>query len=216
MNLHVHREQRLMGGPGQLPAVKYWNTSDLGSAWKARVVIQGFKEDKEELDGPGFIYSCGWLKCGWAGGFETPAGVYLTMENYVGAMMVKLDLEPSHFPKVRSPISAEIKDDTPCNKVEATLFMMGTGMLGWLAFTGRPDLKYSMRTLEFRSIWQNLRWERFRLCITVSATAGSQRAFVCISQEGVACVQKTGSSCVIQTSLKTQKRTTIGGRKWGY
>ena len=25
--------------------------------WKERVVIQGFKEDKEELDGPGFIYS---------------------------------------------------------------------------------------------------------------------------------------------------------------
>ena len=24
---------------------------------KARVVIQGFKEDKEELDGPGFIYN---------------------------------------------------------------------------------------------------------------------------------------------------------------
>ena len=40
-------------------------------------------------------------------------------------------------------MGAEIKDDTPCNKVEATLFMMGTGMLGWLAFTGRPDLKYA-------------------------------------------------------------------------
>ena len=25
--------------------------------WKARVVIQGFNQDKEELDGPGFIYS---------------------------------------------------------------------------------------------------------------------------------------------------------------
>ena len=53
----------------------------------------------------------------------------------------KLDLELSQFRKVRSPISAEIKDNTPCNKVEATLFMMGTGTLGWLAFTGRSDLK---------------------------------------------------------------------------
>ena len=25
--------------------------------WKARVIIQGLKEEKEELDGPGFIYS---------------------------------------------------------------------------------------------------------------------------------------------------------------
>ena len=75
--------------------------------------------------------------------FETEQGVYLTMENYVDAMMVKLDLEPSNFRRVRSPISAEIKDDVPCCKTEATLFMMGTGMLGWLAFTGRPDLKYA-------------------------------------------------------------------------
>ena len=45
-----------MGGLRQLPAVKFWNTSDLG-VWKARVVIQGFKEDKEELDGPRFIHS---------------------------------------------------------------------------------------------------------------------------------------------------------------
>ena len=68
--------------------------------------------------------------------FETKEGVYLTMENYVDVMMVKLDLEPSNFRRVRSPISAEIKDDIPCGKTEATLFMMGTGMLGWLAFTG--------------------------------------------------------------------------------
>ena len=58
-------------------------------------------------------------------------------------MMVKLDLKLSQFRKVRSPISAEIKDDTPGNKGEATLFMMGAGVLGWLAFTGHPDLKYA-------------------------------------------------------------------------
>ena len=29
--------------------------------------------------------------------FETGKGVYLTMENYADAMMVKLDLEPSNF-----------------------------------------------------------------------------------------------------------------------
>ena len=75
--------------------------------------------------------------------FQTWKGVYVTMENYVDAMTVKLDLDPSQFRKVRSPISAEIKDDTLCNKVEATLFMMGTSMLGWLAFMGRPDLKYA-------------------------------------------------------------------------
>ena len=75
--------------------------------------------------------------------FETEEGVYLTMENYVDAMMVKLDLEPSNFRRVRSLISAEIKDGTPCSRVEATLFMMGTDMLGWLSFTGRPDLKYA-------------------------------------------------------------------------
>ena len=32
--------------------------------------------------------------------FETEKGVYLTMENYVDAMMVKLDLEPSNFRRV--------------------------------------------------------------------------------------------------------------------
>lgn len=72
--------------------------------------------------------------------FETDKGVYLTMENYIDTMMVKLDLNLSQFQKVRSPISTEIKDDTPCNKTEATLFMMGAGMLGWLVFTGHPDL----------------------------------------------------------------------------
>ena len=103
--------------------------------WKARVVIQGFKDDKEELNGPGDHLGMTF--------FETEKGVYLMMEKYVDAMMVKLDLEPSQFRKVQSPISAEIKDDTPCNKVEATLLMMSTGMLRWLAFTGRPDLKYA-------------------------------------------------------------------------
>ena len=38
--------------------------------------------------------------------FKTEQGVYLTMENYVDVMMVKLNLELSNFRQVWSPISA--------------------------------------------------------------------------------------------------------------
>ena len=73
--------------------------------------------------------------------FKTEQGVYLTMENYIDAMMVKLNSDPDTFRRVRTPISAAINDTTTVSVSEAAYFMTGTGILGWLAFTGRPNLK---------------------------------------------------------------------------
>ena len=70
-------------------------------------------------------------------------GVFLSMQHYIETMMHNLDLDTSKFRRCRTPISAEISDTTPLSKEEATFFMSGTGMIGWLAVTGRPDLKYA-------------------------------------------------------------------------
>ena len=81
-------------------------------------------------------YSNAWE--GLASGAE-PAVFMVTMEQErVCHVFQPRLLEAAEELRSCSPISAEIKDDTPCSKTEATLLMMGTGMLGWLAFTGRP------------------------------------------------------------------------------
>ena len=75
--------------------------------------------------------------------FMNERGVFLSMQHYIETMMHNLDLDTSKFRRCRTPISAEISDTTPLSKEEATFFMSGTGMIGWLAVTGRPDLKYA-------------------------------------------------------------------------
>ena len=42
-----------------------------------------------------------------------------------------------------TPISTAITDLTPLTRDESKWFMRGTGMCGWLAMTGRPDIKYA-------------------------------------------------------------------------
>ena len=46
-------------------------------------------------------------------------------------------------PGKSTPISAPITDLTPLSYDESKWFMCGTGMCGWLAMTGRPDIKYA-------------------------------------------------------------------------
>jgi hypothetical protein len=74
--------------------------------------------------------------------FRTSKGTYLSMENYINTMIHNLGLDPTKFRKVRTPISCPVMDFTPLSPDEAKFFMSGTGMIGWLAVTGRPDLKY--------------------------------------------------------------------------
>ena len=42
-----------------------------------------------------------------------------------------------------TPISTAIIDLTPLSYKESKWFMCGTGMIGWLAMTGHPDVKYA-------------------------------------------------------------------------
>ena len=74
--------------------------------------------------------------------FRTKDGTYLSMKNYINTMIHNLGLDPTKFRKVRTPISCPVMDFTPLSPDEAKFFMSGTGMIGWLAVTGRPDLKY--------------------------------------------------------------------------
>ena len=73
---------------------------------------------------------------------KTADGMYLSMESYIDTMMHNLELDPTTFRKVRTPISRPIDDDQPLDAEGMSFFRRGVGMIGWLAFTGRPDLKY--------------------------------------------------------------------------
>ena len=75
--------------------------------------------------------------------FMNERGVFLSMEHYIATMIHNLKLDPSIFRRCRTPISAPIEDHTSLSEDEAAFFMSGTGMIGWLAVTGRPDLKYA-------------------------------------------------------------------------
>ena len=75
--------------------------------------------------------------------FKNKRGIFLSMQHYIETMMHNLDLDTSKFRRCRTPISAEISDTTPLSEEDAAFFMSGTGMIGWLAVTGRPDLKYA-------------------------------------------------------------------------
>ena len=75
--------------------------------------------------------------------FMNERGVFLSMEHYIATMIHNLKLDTSTFRKCRTPISAPIDDYTSLSEDESAFFMSGTGMIGWLAVTGRPDLKYA-------------------------------------------------------------------------
>ena len=73
---------------------------------------------------------------------KTAEGMYLSMESYIDTMMHNLELDPTTFRKVRTPISKPIDDEQSLDAEGVSFFRRGVGMIGWLAFTGRPDLKY--------------------------------------------------------------------------
>ena len=57
-------------------------------------------------------------------------------------MIHNLGLDPTKFRKVHTTISFPVMDFTPLPSDEAKFFISGTGMIGWLAVTGPPDLRY--------------------------------------------------------------------------
>ena len=73
---------------------------------------------------------------------KTSDGIYLSMESYIETMLHNLDLDPTTFRRVRTPISMPIEDSRQLDRDGEKFFRSGVGMIGWLAFTGRPDLKY--------------------------------------------------------------------------
>ena len=74
---------------------------------------------------------------------QDDSGTYLSMENYIDAMVTRLGIDPDKGRRQSVPMSAPITDYTPLSREEARWFMSATGMIGWLAGTGRCDLKLS-------------------------------------------------------------------------
>ena len=58
-------------------------------------------------------------------------------------MLVKLNMDEAIALWVRTPIHKPIEDLSPINAEQAAFFMSATGMLDWLASTGRLDVKYA-------------------------------------------------------------------------
>ena len=75
--------------------------------------------------------------------FENEKGTYLSMQNYIEAMLIKLGMQDERDHDMRQPITGPITDRTPLGTADAQLFMSACGMIGWLAGTGRCDLKYA-------------------------------------------------------------------------
>ena len=75
--------------------------------------------------------------------FKDDTGVYISMQDYIRTMLVKLGMKGCASPGIKTPIKKAIDDLTPVNMQEKAFFMSACGMLGWLAMTARPDLKYS-------------------------------------------------------------------------
>ena len=73
--------------------------------------------------------------------FMHEGDVHMPMENYVAAMLVRC--ETTDVCGKTTPISSAITDLTPLLYDESKWFMCGTGMIGRLAMTGRPDIKYA-------------------------------------------------------------------------
>ena len=75
--------------------------------------------------------------------FQDSDSVYISMENYICMMLVKLNMESAVDSQVRMPIHKLIEDMQDISTAQASFFMSACGMLGWLASTGRPDIKYT-------------------------------------------------------------------------
>ena len=69
------------------------------------------------------------------------------MESYIKTMLVKLNMEDALGLKVCTPICRPIEDLSPLSPEQAAFFMSAMGMLGWLASTSRPDVKYAHRKI---------------------------------------------------------------------
>ena len=73
--------------------------------------------------------------------FQDDRGTYLSMENYIDAMVTRLGIDPEKGRHCDLPMTQPITDYTPLSETEAKWFQSATGMIGWLAGTGRPDVK---------------------------------------------------------------------------
>ena len=74
--------------------------------------------------------------------FKDESGVYISMQDYIRTMLVKLGMEGCASTSIKTPIKKAIDDLTPVDAKEKAFFMSACSMLGWLAMTARPDLKY--------------------------------------------------------------------------
>ena len=75
--------------------------------------------------------------------FETATHTCLSMSNYIDMMIKKLGVDVTSKRAPSQPFSEPITDLTPLSKVDEHYFMTACGMCGWLAGTGRPDLRFS-------------------------------------------------------------------------
>ena len=75
--------------------------------------------------------------------FQDGEGTYISMEDYIRAMLVKLQMTHcASGRRIRTPMRKAIDDFTEVSREERAFFMSACGMIGWLASTGRPDLKH--------------------------------------------------------------------------
>ena len=58
-------------------------------------------------------------------------------------MLIKLGMESAVGLNMRTPIHKPIEDMWDISKAQVSFFMSACGMSGWLASTGRPDMKYT-------------------------------------------------------------------------
>ena len=75
--------------------------------------------------------------------FRDVYATYLSMENYIDATMMRLDLENEDCSKYKLPINNQITDFSAVTEEESAFCKTACGCLGWLAGTGRPDVKLS-------------------------------------------------------------------------
>jgi hypothetical protein len=75
--------------------------------------------------------------------FSNERGVFVTMEGYIESMLKRLGMEGCSLARGQTPINGPIDDLTPISADEKEFFMAACGMLGWLAGTARPDVKYA-------------------------------------------------------------------------
>jgi len=75
--------------------------------------------------------------------FQDSEGIYISMEDYIRTMLVKLSMQDAVNSRVRTPIHKPIEDMQDISAAQVSFFMSACGMLGWLASTGRPDVKYA-------------------------------------------------------------------------